>query len=72
MKPTKTQKAIIDAIIQQLNYWKSTNDIDSPTNISDLHEELKVSTEDYLSSKERYCLEYILLDLFTQIKEFSI
>ena len=34
MKPTEKQKKIIDIIIQNLQFWKSTNDIISPSHNS--------------------------------------
>ena len=52
MKPTKTQKAVIDAIIEQLNFWRGTNDINSPTHYCDMDECYKASLEDCLSEKE--------------------
>ena len=34
MKPTEKQKKIMDIIIQNLQFWKSTNDIISPSHNS--------------------------------------
>jgi|GEM_PF-6383779 len=38
MKPNSRQIAIIDAVIQQLQFFKSSNDIDSPSHSSDIFE----------------------------------
>lgn len=38
MKPTKTQKIVIDAVINQLKFWRDTNDINSPTHYCDMDE----------------------------------
>lgn len=35
MKATDKQKQICDIVIQQVNFWKSSNDINSPTHYSD-------------------------------------
>lgn len=40
MKPNDKQKEICDAIITQMNFFKSSNDINSPTNLCDITEEI--------------------------------
>lgn len=38
MKPTNKQIELCDRIIQELNYWKSSNDIDSPSHNTSIEE----------------------------------
>lgn len=45
MKTTDKQKEICDLIIQQVEFWKSSNDIDSPTHRVDNYESVKVLDE---------------------------
>lgn len=40
MKANNKQIEICDAIITQMNFFKSSNDINSPTNLSDIDEEI--------------------------------
>lgn len=46
MKANKNQVKIIDTIISQLEYWKDSNDIESPTHISDLEAVIESMVED--------------------------
>lgn len=41
MTPNKKQKEIIDMLISQAKFWKSTNDIMSPTHYNDIEEEVR-------------------------------
>ena len=38
MKPTEKQIKVIDEVLSIIKTWKSTNDIDSPTHSSDMHD----------------------------------
>lgn len=72
MKPTKTQKAVIDAIIDQLNFWRGTNDINSPAHYCAMDECYKSSLEDYLSEEEIEELESETCNLFQFIKNLAV
>lgn len=72
MKPTKTQKAVIDAVIDQLNFWKSTNDIESPTHYCDMDECYMSSLEDSLSEEEIEELKSETCNLFQFIKNLTV
>ena len=72
MKPTKTQKAVIDAVIDQLQFWRSTNDIDSPTHYCDIDEYYKAFLEDCLSEKEIEELKSETCNLFQFIKNLAV
>ena len=72
MKPTKTQKAVIDAVIDQLQFWRSTNDIDSPTHYCDMDENYAASLDDCLSEEEIEELTSETCNLFQFIKNLAI
>ena len=72
MKPTIIQKIVINAVIDQLNFWKSTNDIDSPTHYCDMSECYKASLEDCLSEKEIEELKTETCNLFQFIKNLAV
>lgn len=40
MKPSKQQKEICEMIKSQASFWMSSNDIDSPTHLCDIDEEV--------------------------------
>ncbi len=72
MKPTKTQKAVIDALIEQLQFWRITNDINSPTHYCDMDESYKDSLEDCLSEEEIEGLKAETCNLFQFIKNLAV
>ena len=72
MAPTKIQKIVIDTIIDQLNFWRSTNDIDSPAHYCDMDECYKISLEDCLSEKEIEELKAETCNLFQFIKNLAV
>lgn len=72
MKPTKTQKAVIDAVIETLMYWRAVSDIDSPDIYNDMDEAYKDSLEDCLSEKEIEELKAETCNLFQFIKNLSV
>ena len=71
MKPTKTQKETIDAVIKQLQFWKTTNDIDSPTHYSDMDECYKSSLNNFLQEDEIEQLKLETCNLFQFIKNLA-
>ncbi len=71
MKPTKTQKTAIDAVIDQLKFWRDTNDINSPTHYSDMDESYQSALEDCLSEKEIEELKSETCNLFQFIKNLA-
>lgn len=72
MKPTKTQKIVINAVIDQLNFWRNTNDINSPTHYCDMDECYKAYLEDCLSDKEIEELKAGTYNLFQFIKNLAV
>ena len=72
MKPTKTQKIVIDAVINQLKFWRDTNDINSPTHYDGMDECYKYFLEDCLSEEEIEELKAETCNLFQFIKNLAV
>lgn len=72
MKPTKAQKATIDAVIDQLKFWRGTNDINSPTHYSDMDECYQSALDDCLSQDEIEELKAETCNLFQFIKNLAV
>jgi hypothetical protein len=72
MKPTKTQKAVIDAVIETLKYWRTVSDINSPDIYNDMDKAYRDSLEDCLSEKEIEELKAETCNLFQFIKNLSV
>lgn len=69
MKPTEIQIKTIDTIVSIVKSWKNTNDINSPTLISDIQEEMYSNLSDDMSYEEMDELSSVLEDLLWLIKE---
>ena len=52
MKPTTIQIKVIGAIIDQLNFWRGTNDINSPTHYCDMDKCYQSALDGCLSQDE--------------------
>ena len=72
MKPTKTQKAVCDAVIDQLKFWRDANDINSPTHYCNMDECYFSALEDCLSEKEIVELTEETCNLFQFIKNLAV
>ena len=72
MKPTKTQKTVIDAVIGTLMYWRTVDDIDSPFIYKDMDEAYKDFLEYCLSEKEIEELKAETCNLFQFIKNLAV
>jgi len=70
MKPSEIQKYLCDIIRSQVNYWKYTNDITSPTHTSDIEEDC-LELEDIISDEKIVALEHLLKELYWFIREFD-
>lgn len=66
MKATDKQKQICDLVIQQVSFWKSSNDIDSLTHYSDNYKSVR-SLE--LSEEDEEDLTNFLDNLLNFVKE---
>lgn len=65
MKPNKQQKAICELIKSQASFWMNSNDIDSPTHLCDIDEEVaKLELEEDMESE----LSFVLKELYRIVK----
>lgn len=70
MKTTDKQKQMCDIIITQAKFWKNSNDIKSPTHMSDIDEEFY--SNDINLDDEKYMNVYNkLYDLYWAIRELE-
>ena len=70
MKPTSTQKEVIETSKRLVSYWLSTNDLDSPSHISIIEDE--VYAIDSLSTDEQVLIINNLVDLLKTIRHLTI
>lgn len=65
MKPNKQQKEICELIKSQASFWMNSNDIDSPTHLCDIDEEVdKLDLEEDIASE----LSFDLTQLYQIVK----
>ena len=69
MKPTSTQKEVIETSKRLISYWLSTNDLDSPSHISIIEDE--VYAIDSLSTDEQVLIINNLVDLLKTIRHLT-
>lgn len=69
MKPTSTQKEVIETSKLLVSYWLSTNDLDSPSHISIIEDE--VYAIDSLSTDEQVLIINNLVDLLKTIRHLT-
>ena len=70
MKPTSTQKEVIETSKRLVSYWLSTNDIDSPSHITTIEDE--INAIDNLNTEEHDLLISNLIDLLKTIKFLAV
>jgi hypothetical protein len=66
MKSSQKQKELCSFIMSQASFWSNTNDIDSPTHISDIEEE--INNIEWLSDYDRIDLMDKVQDLYFFIR----
>ena len=71
MKPNKIQKYICDVINNQQHFWYYSNDITSPTHVSDIDEECNAQFINLLEDNDIAELEDILEKLYWFIRKFD-
>jgi hypothetical protein len=71
MKPSDKQIKVIEFLEQQLQFWKHTNDIGSPTHIGDISEFSRANLYDVFSEDEIKDLDSITTDLYLSITEIE-
>ena len=70
MKPTSAQKEVIETSKRLVSYWLSTNDLDSPSHISIIEDE--VYAIDSLSTDEQALIINNLVDLLKTIRYLGV
>ena len=70
MKPTSAQKEVIETSKRLVSYWLSTNDLDSPSHISIIEDE--VYAIDSLSTDEQVLIINNLVDLLKTIRYLGV
>ena len=70
MRPSDKQIKIIEFLEQQLQFWKHTNDIGSPSHISDISEYCR-NMDNILSEDEIKDLDSLTTDLYFSIMEIE-
>lgn len=71
MKASKVQYNLCDVIHSLQNYWKYSNDITSPTHITDIEEECFAQLYDLISDEDRKEFEEKMKDLYWFIRKFD-
>lgn len=73
MKPNRTQKHICDFIIEQVEWWRDSNDINSPTHLSDLTSRLNdlVDDEGWITESQAHELDVYLTNLLVTIRNLK-
>lgn len=72
MKPTEKQIEIAKAIEIQAKFWQSTNDINSPTHHSDIHQETdKLVYDGLISNKQCDELVNLISNIYFFIKNIK-
>ena len=70
MKPTSTQKEVIETSKRLISYWLSTNDLDSLSHISIIEDE--VYAIDCISDEEQTMIINNLVDLLKTIRYLAV
>lgn len=70
MKPTSAQKEVIETSKRLVSYWLNTNDLDSPSHISIIEDE--VFAIDGLSTDEQALIIHNLVDLLKTIRYLAV
>lgn len=72
MKPSDSQLEIINKCITQLNWWKSSNDINSPTLSSDIEDTIdNLVIDNKLTEPQARNISGALHQLLTTIKQIK-
>lgn len=73
MKPNRVQQHICDFIIEQITWWRDSNDINSPTHLCDLESRLNdiVEDEGWISESQARSLDAYLTYLLVDIRNIK-
>lgn len=70
MKPTSTQREVIETSKRLVSYWLSTNDLDSPSHITIIEDE--INALDDINTEEKDMLIHDLIDLLKTIRYLAV
>lgn len=70
MKPTSTQKEVIETSKRLISYWLSTNDLNSLSHITIIENE--INALDDINTEEKDMLIHDLIDLLKTIKYLAV
>lgn len=68
MKPTERQKKVCEAIMNQISYWQTSNDITSPTHDTDIEDCLWAELEGVITDRDIHNIERELEKLLQYIR----
>ena len=71
MKANKIQQYICDVIHSQADFWKHSNDITSPTHLTDIEEECYAQLDNLISDEDSEEFLDKLMDLYLFIRKFD-
>ena len=71
MKANKTQQYLCDVISSQQNFWKYSNDITSPTHLTDIDEECFAQLCNLILDTDREEFQEKLKGLYWFIRKFD-
>ena len=71
MKANKIQQCLCDVIHSQQDFWRNSNDISSPTHITDIEDECFAQLDGILKDKEVEEFGNRLKDLYWFIRRFD-
>ena len=71
MKPTEKQLKAIDTIVSIVKSWGNTNDINSPSHIDYINDELNKELGDLIGDARLYELKDKMVDLYIKVKRIE-
>lgn len=71
MKANKVQNYLCDIILSQQSFWRNSNDITSPTHLTDIEEECFAQLSELIQNSDRKEFENKLKDLYWFIRKFD-
>ena len=71
MKANKIQNYLCDVILSQQSFWRNSNDITSPTHLTDIEEECFAQLGNLIQDSDREKFENKLKDLYWFIRKFD-
>lgn len=70
MKPTKTQKEVMETSRRLISYWLNTNNLDSLSHITTIEDE--INALDAINTEEKDIIIHYLIDLLKSIRYLAV